>query len=37
VQVDLRRSREIHLEDWRKRPLYKKALERAAKGLIEQY
>ncbi|HEV8454472.1 MAG TPA: phospholipase D-like domain-containing protein [Gemmatimonadales bacterium] len=37
VVADLERSREIHLDEWRKRPIYKKVLERAAKALIEQY
>jgi cardiolipin synthase A/B len=37
MQADLGRSREIHLEEWRKRPVYKKFFERAAKALIEQY
>ena len=31
------RSREIHLDEWRKRPIHKKIFERAAKALIEQY
>ena len=37
VEADLERSREIHLDEWRKRPIYKKIFERAAKALIEQY
>jgi cardiolipin synthase A/B len=37
MAADLERSREIHLDEWRKRPLHKKILERAAKALIEQY
>jgi cardiolipin synthase A/B len=37
VVADLERSREIHLDEWRKRPMYQKILERAAKSLIEQY
>jgi cardiolipin synthase A/B len=37
VVADLERSREIHLDEWRKRPIYKKILEHAAKALIEQY
>jgi phosphatidylserine/phosphatidylglycerophosphate/cardiolipin synthase-like enzyme len=37
VAADLERSREIHLEEWRKRPIYKRIFERAAKALIEQY
>jgi cardiolipin synthase len=34
---DLSRSREIALEQWRRRPLYHRALERVARVLIEQY
>jgi cardiolipin synthase len=37
VAADLERSREIHLEEWRRRPIHKKVFERAAKALIEQY
>jgi cardiolipin synthase len=37
MKADLERSREIRLDEWRKRPIYKKVLERAAKTLIEQY
>lgn len=37
VLADLERSREIHLDQWRKRPIYKRIFERAAKALIEQY
>jgi cardiolipin synthase len=37
VEADLERSREIRLDEWRKRPIYKRILERAAKALIEQY
>jgi cardiolipin synthase len=37
VETDLKRSCEIHLDEWRKRPLHKKFFERAAKALIEQY
>jgi cardiolipin synthase len=34
---DYSRSREILLEDWKKRSVVRKVLERAAKALIEQY
>jgi len=34
---DYNRSREILLKDWKKRSLMRKALERLAKALIEQY
>jgi cardiolipin synthase A/B len=37
VLEDLGRSREIQLEQWRKRSILKRALERCAKALIEQY
>jgi cardiolipin synthase len=37
VMADLDRSREIHLDEWRKRPIYQRIFERAAKALIEQY
>lgn len=37
VVADLERSREIRLEHWRNRPLYRRALERIALALIEQY
>jgi cardiolipin synthase A/B len=37
VVADLERSREIHLGEWRKRPIYKRVFERAALALIEQY
>jgi cardiolipin synthase len=37
VEQDLERSREIHLDQWRKRPVYQKFFERIAKGMIEQY
>jgi cardiolipin synthase A/B len=36
-EVDLTRSKEIQLEEWRRRPLFQRALEKAAKVLIEQY
>jgi cardiolipin synthase A/B len=34
---DFARSKEIQLEEWRKRSLLRRVLERAAKSLIEQY
>jgi cardiolipin synthase len=37
VQADLERSREIHLDQWRKRPLHQKIFEHIAKSMIEQY
>ena len=37
IERDLERSKEIDLERWRRRPLYQRALEKAAKVLIEQY
>ena len=37
IIADLARSREIKLEQWRKRPLIQRALESIAKALIEQY
>jgi cardiolipin synthase len=37
VLEDLKRSREIRLEQWRKRSIFKRGLERCAKALIEQY
>ncbi|HEX6106121.1 MAG TPA: phospholipase D-like domain-containing protein, partial [Gemmatimonadales bacterium] len=37
VEHDLARSREITLDEWRSRPMWKRALERVAKILIEQY
>ena len=37
MEKDFARSREIELEAWRRRPLYQRVLEKAAKILIEQY
>jgi cardiolipin synthase len=37
LEEDFRRAREIELEPWRRRPLYKRALEKVARILIEQY
>ncbi len=34
---DLTRSKEIRLDEWRRRPVYQRVLEKAAKILIEQY
>lgn len=37
VEADLARSREVDLDQWRKRPFYQRTLERLAKALLEQY
>ncbi|HEX2217372.1 MAG TPA: phospholipase D-like domain-containing protein, partial [Gemmatimonadales bacterium] len=37
LEEDFRRAREIELEAWRRRPVYKRVLEKAARVLIEQY
>jgi cardiolipin synthase len=37
VLADLGRSREIQLEQWRKRSIFRRGLESCAKALIEQY
>ena len=37
MEKDFTRSREIELEAWRRRPLYQRVLEKAARILIEQY
>lgn len=37
VERDIGRSREVLLEEWRKRPIWQRGLERAAKILMEQY
>lgn len=37
LSADYERSREIRLDEWRKRSIFKRMLERLAKGLIEQY
>ncbi len=37
LEADFSRAREIRLDAWRRRPLYKRALEKAARVLIEQY
>ena len=36
-EADLTRSREVQLEEWSKRSIGRKALERVCRGLIEQY
>jgi cardiolipin synthase len=36
-EQDFARSREIHLEEWLRRPWYQRVLERAAEILLEQY
>jgi cardiolipin synthase len=37
LEEDFARAREIDLETWRRRPLYQRVLEKAARVLIEQY
>jgi cardiolipin synthase len=37
LEADFGRSREIELDAWRRRPVYKRVLEKAARILIEQY
>ena len=37
MEKDFAPRREIELEDWRRRPLWQRVLETAAKVLIEQY
>jgi cardiolipin synthase A/B len=37
LEADFTRSQEIHLDQWRKRPVHRRIFERAAKALIEQY
>jgi cardiolipin synthase len=37
IELDLTRSKEIRLEEWRRRPAYHRVLEKAALVLIEQY
>jgi cardiolipin synthase len=36
-EQDFARSQEIHLEEWVRRPWFRRALERAARLLVEQY
>lgn len=37
IELDLKRSKEIHLDVWRRRPAYQRVLEKVALILIEQY
>jgi cardiolipin synthase len=37
VESDVARSREVQLEDWRRRSIFQRGLEMIAKALIEQY
>jgi len=37
LEADFARSREVTLEQWRRRPVWQRALEAMAKILIEQY
>jgi phosphatidylserine/phosphatidylglycerophosphate/cardiolipin synthase-like enzyme len=37
LNADFANSKEIRLEEWRKRPLHQRLFERVAKVLIEQY
>jgi Phosphatidylserine/phosphatidylglycerophosphate/cardiolipin synthases and related enzymes len=37
LEADFARSKEVSLEQWRKRPLWQRGLEAVAKVLIEQY
>jgi len=37
LEADFARSREIVLDEWRRRPLWQRAFERLAKVLAEQY
>jgi cardiolipin synthase len=37
LERDFTRSREVHLDEWRRRPIWQRALEHMAKVLIEQY
>jgi cardiolipin synthase A/B len=37
VERDIARSREVRLDEWRRRPVWQRGLEAIAKGLIEQY
>ena len=37
LERDFARSREVRLEEWRRRPVWQRGLERLAKVLIEQY
>jgi hypothetical protein len=37
LERDFARSHEVTLEEWRRRPVWKRGLEAMAKVLIEQY
>lgn len=37
LEADFTRSREVRLEEWRRRPVWQRGLEMLAKALIEQY
>jgi phosphatidylserine/phosphatidylglycerophosphate/cardiolipin synthase-like enzyme len=37
MEHDITRSREIQLDEWRRRPVWQRGLEALAKALIEQY
>ena len=37
LEADFARSKEVSLEQWRRRPLWQRGLEAVAKVLIEQY
>ena len=37
LEQDFTRSREVHLDQWRRRPIWQRGLEHMAKVLIEQY
>jgi cardiolipin synthase A/B len=37
MERDMSRSREVRLDEWRRRPVWQRGLEALAKGLIEQY
>lgn len=37
MEADFARSREVNLEEWRRRPPWKRVLERVATALMEQY
>lgn len=37
LETDFARSREVNLDEWRRRPIWQRGLEKLAKVLIEQY
>jgi cardiolipin synthase len=37
LEADFKRSKEVQLDEWRRRPLWKRGMESCAKVLIEQY